>query len=163
MRVERDYEDLFALFNKHDVRYCVVGAYALALYARPRYTKDLDILVDTTKENAGRILTALNEFGFGSLALTKSDFCKPGMIIQLGFEPLRIDLLTSIEGLSFDEIWQRRVTASYGEHHVFFIGLEDFIAAKKIANRKQDQADVELLEEALKRQKEVKTDSLPEY
>lgn len=162
MRVEKDFEDLFALFNKHDVRYCVVGAYAVALYARPRYTKDLDVLVDATNENAGRILAALDDFGFGSLALTKSDFCKPGMIIQLGFEPLRIDLLTSIEGLSFDEIWQRRTTAFYGEQQVFFIGLEDFIAAKKIANRKQDQADVELLEEALKRQKEGNAGGLRE-
>ena len=153
MRVEKDFEDLFELFNKHDVRYCVVGAYALALYAKPRYTKDLDILVDSTKENAGRILAALDDFGFGSLALTEGDFCEPGIIIQLGYEPLRIDLITSIEGLPFEHIWQRRTTAPYGEQRVFFIGLEDLIAAKKIANRKQDQADVELLEVALERQK----------
>ena len=153
MRVEKDFEDLFALFNKHDVRYCVVGAYALALYAKPRYTKDLAILVDATKENAGRILGALNDFGFGSLSLTEDDLCEPGMIIQLGYEPLRIDLLTSIEGLPFDQIWQRRTMAPYGEQQVSFIGLEDFITAKRTANRKQDQADVEILEEALRRQR----------
>lgn len=156
MRVEKDFEDLFALFNKHDVKYCIVGAYALALYAKPRYTKNLDILVNSTKENARRILAALNDFGFGSLALTERDFCEPGMIIQLGYEPLRIDLITSIEGLPFDQIWQRRTSAAYGEQRVFFIGLEDLIAAKKIANRKQDQADVELLEAAWKRRERNK-------
>jgi predicted nucleotidyltransferase len=159
MRVEKDFEDLFALFNKHNVRYCVVGAYALALYAKPRYTKDVDILVDATRENAGRILAALDDFGFGSLSLTKRDFCEPGMIIQLGYESLRIDLITSIEGLPFEQIWQRRAVALYGKQKVSFIGLEDFITAKRIANRKQDQADIELLEAVLKRRRPVEGDS----
>jgi hypothetical protein len=156
MRVERDFEDLFELFNKHDVRYCVVGAYAVALYAKPRYTKDLDILVDATKENAERILAALNDFGFGSLALAEGDFCEPGMIIQLGYEPIRIDLITSIEGLQFEHVWQRRTTAPYGEQQVSFIGLEDLISAKRISNRMQDQADVELLEAVRKRLERTK-------
>ncbi|MCK5801510.1 MAG: hypothetical protein KAI66_01700 [Lentisphaeria bacterium] len=146
MRVEKDYEELLELFNRHDVRYCIVGAFAVALHGRPRYTKDIDILVDTTPTNAGRVLAALDSFGFGALELTVEDFSHPGQIIQLGFEPLRIDILTAIAGLPFDEIWQDRVVARYGETNAVFIGLDDLMKAKRLANRSQDRADLEVLE-----------------
>jgi hypothetical protein len=95
MKVEKDYEELLKFFNERGVKYCIVGSFALAFYARPRYTKDMDILVEPTVENAGRIIASLNDFGFGSLALTENDFTEKGQIIQLGYEPVRVDIITS--------------------------------------------------------------------
>ena len=151
MKVEKDYEELLELFNKHSVEYCIIGAYALAFYARPRYTKDIDVLVENSIENARRILKALHEFGFGSLPLSEQDFTEPGQIIQLGYEPVRIDLITSIKGIDFQEIWENRSLGKFGEQQVFFIGINDLIASKKIANRSQDRADLEVLLEVLKK------------
>jgi len=153
MKVEKDYEELLELFNKHSVRYCIIGAYALAFYARPRYTKDIDILVENSTENARNVLKALHEFGFASLPLSEEDFTEPGQIIQLGYEPVRIDLITSISGMDFQEIWKNRSVGQFGRQQVFFIGINDLIASKKIANRSQDKADLEMLEKANKKRK----------
>ena len=153
MKVEKDYEELLESFNKNKVKYCIIGAYALAFFARPRYTKDIDILVENSIENARRILKALNEFGFGSLQLSEEDFTESGQIIQLGYEPVRIDLITSIRGVDFQQIWKNRVTGKFGQQQVFFIGMDDFITSKKISNRRQDQADLEVLQEVLNRKK----------
>ena len=101
MKIEKDYEDILRLFNKHKVKYCIIGAFALAFYARPRYTKDIDILVPADRKNGGKIVKALKEIGFMSLDLQEEDFGEEGKIIQLGYEPVRIDILTSIEGCSF--------------------------------------------------------------
>lgn len=152
MKTEKDYEELLRLFNKHKVKYCIVGAFALALYARPRYTKDLDLLVEPSVANGQRITAALKDFGFGSLNITPKDFSKKGRIIQLGYEPVRIDLLTSIEGCNFDEVWNSRRQGSYGEEKVYFIGLEQLIKNKKYSERKQDLADLELLQKVQKSQ-----------
>lgn len=151
MKVEKDYEELLQLFNKHNVRYCIVGSYAIAFYARPRYTKDMDILVEPSPENACRILEALQKFGFGSLPLSEKDFTEPGQIIQLGYEPIRIDFITSIEGMDFKKIWKNRALGQFGRQQVPFIGLTDLITCKKIANRSQDRADLEVLLEVLER------------
>ena len=86
MKVEKDYEELLQLFNKHSVKYCIVGSYALAFYARPRYTKDMDIMVGHSLENARRILTALREFGFSSLQLSEHDFTEPGQILDYSYQ-----------------------------------------------------------------------------
>ncbi len=145
MKTEKDYEEFLALLNKHKVRYCIVGAFALAFHTRPRYTKDMDILVEATDENADRLLTALDEFGFGSLELAVEDFSTPGNIIQLGYEPVRIDILTSIEGLEFTHIWESRIQGPYGEETVNFIDRRNLIKSKKLSNRAQDRADLELL------------------
>lgn len=146
MKAEKDYEELLELFNKNKVRYCIIGSFALAFYARPRYTKDLDILVEPTQQNARKILAALNEFGFGELALSEDDFIEPEQIIQLGYEPVRIDLITSIAGMDFEKIWSNRSSGKFGDIVVFFIGLKEFIESKKNADRLQDRADLELLE-----------------
>ncbi len=151
MKVEKDYEELLELFNRHNVRYCIVGSFALAFHARPRYTKDLDILVEPSAQNGQRILSALNDFGFGSLQLSEQDFMKPGQIIQLGYEPVRIDLISSIEGMDFKEIWNNRSKGQFGKTPVFFIGLSDFIRSKKAANRSQDRADLEILQALTKK------------
>ncbi len=145
MKAEKDFEELFEVFNKNKVKYCIVGAYAVALYAKPRYTKDMDILVEPDKKNSQRIIKALNEFGFKSLRLTEIDFASEGKIIQLGYEPIRVDLITSIAGLSFKEIWNNRKIANYGKEKVFFIGKKELIKAKRASGRKQDKADLEIL------------------
>jgi predicted nucleotidyltransferase len=119
VKIEKDYEELLRLLNKNKVKYCIVGAYAVAFYARPRYTKDMDIFVEPTVENGKRIVNALNEFGFQSLKLKKDDFSQKGMIIQLGYEPVRIDIITSIEGCTFEEVWKERQAGTYGEEKVF--------------------------------------------
>jgi hypothetical protein len=145
VKTEKDYEEFLALLNKHNVRYCVIGAFAVAFHARPRYTKDMDILIEPTTDNAKRLLIALDEFGFGSLNLTAEDFNTQGNIIQLGYEPVRIDIITSIKGLEFSDIWRSRVQGPYGKQTINFIDRQNLIRAKKISNRVQDRADIELL------------------
>ncbi|MDP2911204.1 MAG: nucleotidyltransferase [Candidatus Omnitrophota bacterium] len=145
MNVKKDYEELLRLLNKNKVKYCVVGAYAIAFYGRPRYTNDIDILVEPNSKNADKVIKTLNEFGFKSLKLSAGDFSKTGRIVQLGYEPLRIDIMTSIEGCGFAEIWNNRKRGKYGNEKIYFIGLKELIKNKKISNRKQDQADLEIL------------------
>ncbi len=145
MKVEKDYEELLKLFNKNKVRYCIIGAYAVALYAKPRYTKDIDILVEPEIKNARRIIKSLYEFGFKNLGLTEKDVSLKDKIIQLGYEPLRIDILTSIEGLSFREVWKNKTASFYGKQRVFFIGINELIKNKKALKRRQDKLDLDLL------------------
>lgn len=145
MIVEKDYEELLKSFNKHKVKYCIVGAFAVGFYALPRYTKDIDILIEPNLKNGQKIIKALNDFGFASLKLTPEDFIKEKEIIQLGYEPVRIDLLTSIEGCSFSEAWKYKKRDLYGKEKVYFIGLNTLIKNKKAANRLQDRADLKQL------------------
>jgi len=128
-----------------------VGSFALAFYATPRYTKDIDILVEPTAQNARRIMDALNDFGFGSLGLSENDFIEKGQIIQLGYEPVRVDIITSIGDFDFSDIWANRSTGQFGKEEVFFIGLSEFIKSKQTANRSQDRADLEVLIEMIKK------------
>jgi len=146
MKVEKDYEDLLRLLNKHKVRYCIVGAYAVAFYARPRYTKDMDILVEPEIDNGRRIVKALNEFGFQSLGLKEEDFSQKGMIIQLGYEPIRVDIITSINGCNFQEVWEKKQTGTYGKEEAFFISRDELIKNKEISNRKQNQVELDILQ-----------------
>lgn len=150
-KIERDYEELLRLFNKHRVKYCIVGAFAVAFYAIPRYTKDMDIFAEPSVLNAERILKALAEFGFDMLELTVEDFSREGKIIQLGYEPLRIDIITSIEGCSFAHVWKNKVKGKYGKENVYFIGLDELIRNKQFLKRKQDKVDIDFLLAAKKR------------
>ncbi|MBN1444538.1 MAG: nucleotidyltransferase [Candidatus Omnitrophica bacterium] len=145
MKTEKDYAELLELLNKNKVKYCIIGAYAVAFYAMPRYTKDIDILIEPTPGNARKILKALNEFGFKSLNLSEKDFICEEQIIQLGYEPVRIDIITSISHLDFAEIWKNRKKGQYGKIKVNFIDLAHLIKSKKVSGRKQDKADLELL------------------
>lgn len=145
MKVEKDYEDLLKLFNKNKVKYCIVGAYAVAFYGRPRYTKDMDILIEPEVKNAEKIVKALNEFGFKNCGLQVKDFTEKGRIIQLGYEPIRVDIITSILKVNFEDIWKNKKKGAYGSQKVFFIALKDLIKIKKISNRKQDKVDLEIL------------------
>ena len=152
-KVEKDFEDLLRSFNKQRVRCCIVGAFAVGFHAVPRYTKDMDILVEPTLGNGERICRALEDFGFGSLKIAPSDFAKEGRFIQLGFEPVRVDLMTSISGVSFDRVWKHRKKGSYGTVSASFIALDDLIKTKRASHRKQDLADLEVLGKAKKKQR----------
>ncbi len=145
MKIEKDYEDLLRLLNKHKVKYSIIGSYAVAFYAKPRYTKDIDILVEPDITNSRRIIKALNEFGFQSLELEANDFAQPGKIIQLGYEPVRVDIMTSIAGCNFEEVWDKKQVGVYGEEKVFFIGINELIKNKQNSNRKQDHVDLDIL------------------
>jgi predicted nucleotidyltransferase len=153
LRAEKDFEELFGLFNKHSVRYCIIGSYAVAFYAKPRYTKDIDILIESSAENSIRVVRALKAFGFENLPLTERDFRKKKKIIQLGYEPLRIDLLTSVAGLSFHRIWKNKRRGIYGGEKVYFIGLEDLMSLKMRSSRLQDKTDLEMLQGLTKSKK----------
>ncbi|MBA7611130.1 hypothetical protein ES703_18349 [subsurface metagenome] len=145
MRVEKDFEEFLKLLNKHKVRYLIIGSFAVAFYARARYTKDLDIFIAPSIENGKKIIKALIEFGFKTLHLTEKDFTKRGNIIQLGYEPVRIDIMNSLEGVIFSDGWERKRIGEYGKERVFFIGLKDLIQIKKRSKRKIDKVDLDLL------------------
>jgi len=155
MKVEKDYEEFLGLLNKYNVKYCIIGAFAVAFYAKPRYTKDLDIFIEPSKENAEKILSVLEEFGFGDLSVSIEDLTSEGNILQLGYEPVRIDLLNNLEGLDFQNVWKNKVTGDYGSEKVYFIGIEDLIKNKKTAGRSSDMMDIELLEKSKKKKKRV--------
>lgn len=144
-KAEKDFEELLRLFNKHRVRYCIVGAFAVAFHALPRYTKDLDLLVEPSERNGANIISALLEFGFGSLDLVPGDFAEKERIVQLGYEPVRIDIATSISGVTFERVWKNRKTGNLGEARAHYIGIEELIRNKKASGRKQDLSDIELL------------------
>ena len=142
---ERDFEELLESFNKHKVRYCLVGAFAVAYHAIPRYTKDMDLLIEPSQPNAEQILHALRDFGFGGLNIAADDLTTPGHIVQLGYEPVRIDLLTSIKGCTFAQIWKHRRQGVYGKQRVWFIGLDELIKSKQASGRPQDRIDLSKL------------------
>jgi len=111
----------------------------------------MDILVEPEIENGHKIMTALREFGFGSLSLSAGDFSEAGKVVQLGYEPVRIDILTSISGLNFKNIWKNRKKGTYGSQKAYFIGLNELIKAKQLSNRKQDMVDLDILLSVKKR------------
>ena len=146
MKVEKDFRDFIELLNRHDVHYLIIGAFAYSFYVEPRYTKDIDILIEQSKVNAEKILTALKDFGFTNIDLTEKDFLESGQVIQLGVDPVRIDILTSIKGMDFQKFWEDRIVGRYGDIDVFFISKQDLIRCKQSSGRKQDLADIEKLE-----------------
>ena len=148
METQPDFRELLALFNACHVEYLLVGGYALAFHGAPRFTGDLDIFVQPDAVNAQRILTALAAFGFASVGLTSSDFERSDQVVQLGVPPVRIDLITSITGISWDEAWAGRVTGRYGDMPVHYIGRAQFVANKRATGRTKDVADLEVLGEA---------------
>lgn len=141
-----DFKEFIASLNANKVRYLVVGGYAVALHGYPRYTKDMDIWIERTPENAARLLKALEQFGFASLGLRETDFLEPDQIIQLGYPPRRIDLLTSLPGVEFGECYPARVEVEIEGVTVLFISLEHLKQNKRASGRHQDLADLENLE-----------------
>jgi predicted nucleotidyltransferase len=145
MTLEPDFNDFILLLNKHEVEYLVVGGYAMAFHGRPRYTGDLDIWIDISKSNAEKMLVVLRDFGFASLPFTEDDFLRENIINQIGYPPLRIDILTSIDGITFLEAYSQRKVLSIEGLEVKFIWLKQLIKNKLASNRAQDIADVEAL------------------
>jgi Nucleotidyl transferase of unknown function (DUF2204) len=146
MLPNQDFKELFAELNAHDVEFLVVGAHALAAHGHVRATKDLDVWVRPEQENALRILRALSAFGAPTQGVTKDDFAEPGITFQIGVEPVRIDIITEIDGLTFDAAWPNRVVSQYGGESVFVISREDLIRNKRVSGRPQDLADIAALE-----------------
>jgi hypothetical protein len=144
----RDFEEFFASLNGHRARYLVIGGYAVGFHARPRATKDIDILVDRTAANARRVCAAIADFlGSAPPNVSEAALTNPRTLIVIGVPPIRIDILTSILGVgSFAAAWRRRATGVYGQTPVSFISREDLIASKVAAGRPQDVADVDALE-----------------
>ena len=145
MEVYQDFKELLELFNAHNVDYMIIGAYALAFHGAPRYTGDLDIFIHAQQKNAKRVVNSLNEFGFGELGLTETDFTKPDHVVQLGVPPVRIDLVTSITDVSWKEAVSGRQKGTFGDVPVYYIGKQQFIANKKAIGRHRDLADIDAL------------------
>jgi len=145
MKVEKDFEEFIRLLNYHKVKYLIVGAYALSYYTFPRNTGDIDFFIDNSELNAKKLIKVLNDFGFEDMGLKKEDFTKPDSVIQLGFAPVRIDLLTSISGINFKEAFKNRVKAKLGNEKVYFISKPDLVKNKIAAGRSKDLLDIEQL------------------
>ena len=147
MRLEKDYKEFIALLNEHKVEYLVVGAYAVSYYSRPRNTGDIDFFINNTQENIKLLLTVLGEFGFSELNLKQEDLQGDDKILQLGYEPVRIDIMTGISGISFQEAYHNRESSELGGQVINLISLDDLITNKRATGRTKDSADVELLEQ----------------
>jgi predicted nucleotidyltransferase len=146
MVLNQDFKEFIKSLNNNRVRYLVIGGYAVAFHGHPRYTKDIDIWIECSLDNAQNVIAALQEFGFASLGLQPSDFVEAGQIIQLGYPPNRIDILTSLKGVNFGACYENRVVVEIDDLAVNFIDLENLKQNKKSTGRLQDLADLENLQ-----------------
>ena len=142
-----DFRELFSALSAADARFLVVGAYAAMQHTPPRYTKNLDVWVDASPENAVRVYAALRDFGAPISDLTVQDLATPGVTLQIGVEPNRIDILTSIEAVVFAEAWERRLESTYSGVGIHVLGFADLTRNKRAVGRPQDLLDVANLEE----------------
>lgn len=146
MAVPKDLREFIESLNSHGVEYLIVGAHALAFHGFPRFTGDVDILLRSTPDNAARVEKVLIAFSFASLGLSATDFLQPERVVQLGLAPSRIDLLTSLTGVTFEDAWDKRVSGELDGLPVAFLSRETLIKNKRATGRTQDAADVENLE-----------------
>ncbi len=149
------FRDLFAAFGGGGIRYLVIGGYAPAYHGRPGATKDIGVWVEPSESNAQRVAAAIRSFGAPAGHFQPEDFQAKGTILQPGVAPNRIDILTDVGSLSFEEAWRDRVEDSYGGVPVHYIGKEHLIQSKRAAGRKQDLADVDVLERPAKGKKSL--------
>ncbi len=147
MFVNSDFSDLLQIFNDQNVRYLVIGGYAVVQYAEPRFTKDLDVLISTDIANAEAVYNSLREFGAPLTGLTSKDFSEEGFFFQIGVSPIRVDVLMGIPGVDFEDCWNRRVEVDFDGLNVIFISKNDLIISKRAAGRPQDLIDADLLSE----------------
>ena len=145
MPLSKDLREFVECLSSNNVEYLVVGALAVSWHGYPRYSADIDFFVRATTANADRVLMAIQQFGFGSLGITLEDFTAPGRVVQLGLEPNRIDLMTSISGVSFDDAWQTRVKGELDGIAVNFIGRSALLRNKDSTGRGKDRIDAEEL------------------
>ena len=143
--LNQDFKEFIQLLNDNQVNYLVIGGYAVAVHGHPRYTKDIDIWIEISEENSQKIITALTEFGFGVLGLTAQDFQEPHQIIQLGYPPNRIDLITSPDGIDFQTCYASKIEVMLDDIAVKFIDLDNLKKNKLASGRLQDLADLENL------------------
>jgi len=144
--VNPDFRDLFAALREAGASYLVVGAHAVAFYAEPRYTKDLDVWVEASPANAPRILAALQAFGAPLADVTEADFHHGGVVLQIGVAPNRIDVTTHLDGVNFQAAWPNRQPAMFGDESIWIIGRAELIQNKTAVGRPQDLLDLAMLE-----------------
>jgi hypothetical protein len=146
MQSYSDFEEMLLAFNAAGVKYLVVGAYAVAVYARPRATGDIDLWVDATAENAVRVFRALAAFGAPLDRVDEQTFTEPEIIFQIGVPPIRVDVMTSIDGVAFEDAWPNRVPSVISNVPVAIIGREELVRNKSATGRAKDLADLDLLQ-----------------
>jgi len=144
----QDYKDILELLKEKKARFLIIGGFAVNFYSRAKLTEDLDIWVESSPENARLIFEALSEFGYGNLNINESDFVKSDNVIHLGFPPVRIDFLTTVEGFEFNEAYKRRKRGYlFGIQNIPFISFDDLVKNKKLTGRPKDKFDVWWLKE----------------
>ncbi len=158
MQIEKDFKEFIASLNEHEVKYLVVGGYAVNYHGYPRYTKDIDFWIWLDRKNIEKLLKALDHFGFSSLGLGVDDFSNPKVVVQLGHEPYRIDLIMEMEGFDFDSCFGKKEERKLGGVMVNFIGFDDLVQTKKRAGRLKDLADAEELEKIKEEQNKIQND-----
>ena len=146
MVLNKDFKEFIGLLNANDVKYLIVGGYAVGFHGYPRYTKDLDIWLLVSEENAENVMIALEQFGFGSVGLHKEDFLKPDEFVQLGYPPNRIDIVMSCDGIQFEECFQSRIQVDSDGLIINFIDLDNLKKNKLAVGRPQDLADLDNLQ-----------------
>ena len=151
MTLDPDFEDFIKLLNHHEVDYMIIGGYAMAFHGKPRYTGDLDIWIDISESNAQKMLLVIEDFGFVSLNFDKEDFLRENLINQLGYPPLRIDILTSIDGINFRDAYPQKQVILIEDFTANYIGLNDLIQNKNAGGRQQDLVDVNTLQKQKRR------------
>lgn len=146
MALDQDFKEFIKLLNAEKVEYLVIGGYAVVFHGYPRFTGDIDFWINPTRENVDRVLTVLKKFGFGALGVKREELMSPNMVHQFGHQPIRIDVLGSVEGVSsFAECYKRRKTKTVGGVKVHIIGREDLIRNKRLVGRPRDLEDVKQL------------------
>lgn len=153
MVLDKDFREFIQLLNENKVKYLVIGGYAVAFHGYPRYTKDLDFWIWANPDNADLLLKTIKDFGLGSMNLSKEDLLDLDNVIQIGYEPNRIDVIIDLEGLDFEACYTRRIDSSIGDINIPFIGLEDLIKNKLSTGRMQDKVDASKLKKGRKGKK----------
>jgi hypothetical protein len=152
MYLTQDYQDIITLFNKHSVKFLIAGAYAMSKVGYSRSTYDIDLWIEKTKENAINIFHALDEFGV-PFSIDPDDFLAPNSVLQIGIEPNRIDILTDIDGLTFQEAWRNRQLVKFDDIETYSLEIHDIIKNKTASNRPKDKLDLVQLKELVEKQK----------
>jgi hypothetical protein len=156
MKLEKDFSDFVELLNQHGIEYMVVGGYALAFHGEPRFTGDMDIWIDVSVSNAEKMVKVMHDFGAASLGFTKKDFMDEGIIKQIGQPPLRIDILSAIDGVNYEDAKKDKKFFKTGELKIPFIGVRDFIKNKEASGRRKDLQDIKKLKHKSTDAKKIK-------
>lgn len=145
LKLETDFIDFVDLCNKYNVEYLVIGGYAVSVHGYPRSTKDLDVCIKISEENAEKMVQVIKEFGFASLKLAKEDFLKRNFFTQLGYDPVRIDIVNDLDAVPFEQAWKNKKVVEFGNTKINFIGYAELLKVKENAGRPQDIADIHKL------------------